>query len=54
MNFPFPKEFLFGASSSAVQLESGCREGGKGKDVHNRNFELHPERYRGRDLNDSR
>lgn len=53
MNFPFPKEFLFGASSSAVQLESGSREGGKGKDVHNRNFELHPDRYRGGDLNDS-
>ena len=51
MNFPFPKDFLFGAASSAVQIEGGCHEGGKGEDVQNRNFKLHQERYNGTDLN---
>lgn len=53
MRFPFPKDFLFGAASSAVQIESGCREGGKGEDIHNHNFGIHPEQYHGADLNDS-
>ena len=52
MNFPFPKDFLFGAASSAVQIEAGCQEGGKGEDVQSRNFKLHPERYNGSDFND--
>lgn len=53
MNFPFPKDFLFGASTSAVQVEGGCNEGGKGEDVHNRNHALHPEQYSGAEFNES-
>ena len=53
MRFPFPKDFLFGAATSAVQVESACREDGKGEDFHNHNFGLHPEQYHGADLNDS-
>lgn len=53
MRFPFPKDFLFGAATSAVQVESGCSAGGKGEDFHNHNFVLHPEQYNGADLNDS-
>ncbi len=45
MNFPFPKDFLFGAASSACQIESGCFEGGKGEDVHQHYHTLRPERY---------
>ncbi|MBR3847723.1 MAG: family 1 glycosylhydrolase [Oscillospiraceae bacterium] len=33
MYLSFPKDFLFGAASSAVQIEAGCDEGGKGKDA---------------------
>ncbi len=45
MNFPFPKNFLFGAASSACQIESGCFEGGKGEDVHQHYYTLRPDRY---------
>lgn len=51
MRFSFPKDFLFGAASSACQIESGCNEGGKGEDVHTANYKLHPEQYQGADPN---
>lgn len=53
MRFPFPKDFLFGAASSAVQIESGCTEGGKGEDIHDRNYKLDPESYKFADFNES-
>ncbi len=45
MNFKFPKEFLFGAASSAVQIEAGVGEGGKGQDVLDYYWTLYPEKY---------
>jgi len=45
MYFTFPKNFLFGAASSAIQIESGCNEGGKGKDVLDYYWTRHPEKY---------
>lgn len=53
MNFSFPKDFLFGAASSACQIESGCKEGGKGEDVGEHFFPLMKEKYFGGDPNDS-
>ena len=52
MNFRFSKDFLFGAASSAVQIESARKEGGKGADVHDQCFADSPERYAEGDLND--
>ena len=34
----FPKDFLWGASSSAFQIEGGWDEGGKGMTVADHNF----------------
>ena len=45
MNFKFPKDFLFGAASSACQIEAGCKEGGKGEDVVDRYFAEKPEKF---------
>lgn len=45
MNFGFPKDFMFGAACSAVQIESGLHEGGKGKDVTQHFFPLRPDKY---------
>ncbi len=45
MHFTFPKEFLFGAASSAVQIEAGVGEGGKGQDVLDYYWTLYPEKY---------
>ena len=49
MNFKFPKEFLFGAASSAYQIEAGCTEGGKGENVAEHFCKIYPEKYRGGD-----
>ena len=49
MIFPFPRDFLFGAASSACQIESGCREGGKGEDVGEHYYKCFPEKYFGAD-----
>lgn len=51
MHFPFPKDFLFGVSSSACQIEAGCHEGGKGEDVGEHYFQIFPEKYFGADPN---
>lgn len=53
MDFAFPKDFLFGAASSACQIEAGCREGGKGEDVGEHYFKIHPDKYFGADPNSS-
>lgn len=53
MTFRFPKNFLFGAASSACQIESGCHEGGKGEDVGEHYFKIHPDKYFGADPNNS-
>ncbi len=45
MRFEFPKDFMFGAASSAVQIESGVDEGGKGEDVLDHYWKLNPEKY---------
>ncbi len=45
MYFKFPKDFMFGAASSAVQTESGTNEGGKGEDVVDHYYKLEPEKY---------
>lgn len=49
MKFSFPKDFLFGAACSACQIESGCREGGKGEDVGEHYYSIYPEKYFGAD-----
>ena len=49
MNFKFPKDFLFGAASSACQIEAGCKEGGKGEDVGEHFYTVFPEKYFGGD-----
>ena len=49
MDFRFPDGFLFGAASSACQIESAVREGGKGEDVTDHFFRLFPEKYSGGD-----
>ncbi len=49
MDFCFSEEFLFGASSSACQIESGCKEGGKGEDVCDHFFLIYPEKFFGGD-----
>lgn len=51
MIFPFPKDFLFGAASSAVQIEASCEEGGKGEDVQRYVSKHRPEQFHG-DPND--
>ena len=53
MRFPFPENFLFGAACSACQIESGCKEGGKGEDVGEHFFQVYPEKYFGADPNAS-
>ena len=53
MLFTFPEDFLFGAACSACQIESGCNEGGKGEDVGEHFFNIHPEKYFGADPNNS-
>ncbi len=45
MHFTFPKDFLFGAASSAVQIEAGVNEGGKGEDVLDHFWPLRKEQY---------
>ena len=45
MQFKFPKDFLFGAASSACQIESGSKEGGKGEDVLDHYFATKPEKF---------
>ena len=49
MNFTFPKDFLFGAASSACQIEAGCKEGGKGEDGGEHFYTVFPEKYFGGD-----
>lgn len=47
MYFKFPENFMFGAASSACQIEAACDEGGKGEDVCEHYFPLYPEKYMG-------
>lgn len=49
MKFPFPKDFLFGAASSACQIESGVTDGGKGETNYDYFFKVTPERLNGGD-----
>ncbi|MBQ9545453.1 MAG: family 1 glycosylhydrolase [Clostridia bacterium] len=49
MDFLFPDDFLFGAASSACQIESAVHEGGKGEDVADHFYKLFPEKYLGGD-----
>lgn len=53
MNFKFPKGFLFGAACSACQIESGCKEGGKGLDVGEYGFKIYTEKFLGGDPSNS-
>ncbi len=53
MVFSFPKDFMFGAASSACQIESGTHEGGKGEDCGDHFFALFPEKFLGADPNNS-
>ncbi len=50
MKFEFPKDFIFGAASSAVQIESATREGGKGEDAWQHLCVSQPEKYGFADL----
>ncbi|MGL4774280.1 MAG: glycoside hydrolase family 1 protein [Clostridium sp.] len=45
MRYNFPKDFWWGAASSATQMEGGAFEGGKGKNVWDHWFEIEPERF---------
>ncbi len=45
MNFTFPKDFLFGAASSAVQIESAPTADGKGVDAWQHYSTVFPEKY---------
>ena len=49
MKYSFPKDFLFGAASSACQIEAGCHIDGKGEDVGEHYYKLYPEKYFGAD-----
>ena len=53
MKFCFPENFLFGAASSACQIESAAYEGGKGEDVIGHYYSKLPEKFHGADPNDS-
>jgi len=43
MKFQFPKDFLFGAASSACQMESGATAGGKGMTNYDYYFQQDPQ-----------
>ncbi len=45
MHFKFPDNFLWGAASSAYQIEAACREDGKKPTVYDHFSRLYPERY---------
>ena len=45
MKFTFPKDFMFGAATSAVQIEGSIHEGGKGEDFHSDNYKKNPALY---------
>ena len=45
MKFKLPKDFLFGAASSAVQIESAPNEDGKGVDAWQHYCKVYPEKY---------
>ncbi len=49
MRFPFPEDFMFGAASSACQIESAPTEGGKGVTNYDYYFKHEPERLRNAD-----
>ncbi|MBQ5777353.1 MAG: glycoside hydrolase family 1 protein [Oscillospiraceae bacterium] len=49
MHFTFPKDFMFGAACSAVQIEGGVGEGGKGEDVLDYYWRLQSEKYQDAD-----
>ncbi len=53
MKFDFPKDFLFGAASSACQIESAYLEDGKGEDVTGYYSKIYPEKFAGSHPNDS-
>ena len=53
MIFDFPKDFLFGAASSACQIESAYFEDGKGEDVMGYYGKIYPEKFAGSHPNDS-
>ena len=46
MQFPFPKDFLWGAACSAYQIEAACRDGGKKPTVYDHFARLYPDRYK--------
>ena len=45
MKFKFPKDFMFGVASSAVQIEAASYDDGKGTDIWQHRFKLSPEKY---------
>ncbi len=45
MKFTFPKDFMFGVASSAVQIEAASFEDGKGIDVWQHRYTLDPAKY---------
>ena len=49
MKFTFPKDFLFGVASSAVQIEGAPYADGKSPDVWQHYCKVFPEKYRGYD-----
>ena len=53
MKFTFPKDFLFGAASSACQIESGATAGGKGMTNYDYYFQQDPQIMHGGDPDNS-
>ena len=45
MKFKFPKDFMFGVASSAVQIEAASYDDGKGTDIWQHRFKMSPEKY---------
>lgn len=52
MKFKFPKDFKFGAASSAVQIEASAFEGGKGEDIWQHSIKMKAKGFVDHDTND--